>query len=765
MKNLMKMFSVLLIIFLFTFYIAKGQTWTHYTTADGLAADEVRSIAIDANGNKWFGTYNGGVSKFDGINWTTYTTADGLFNNTIRYIYVDKSGSVWVASGLGGYGLDKYDGSIWTAYDSVLTGNPVTSIAQDIYGNMWFGAAFGGVIKFDGNNWTTYTITNGFLDDCITSIATDFQGNVWCGTFNNGIAKFDGVNWTRYIVTSGLNCNLVNSIAIDAQNNLWSTPHDNFYLISKYDGISWNSYPVPYIGTWTSVMSDNQNNIWLYNQYGVVKFDGLTWTYYTYASYFNVESMAIDYEGNKWFGTSDGVLELSDGGPGPLNLSCIISGSIFYDVNENGILDNGETKLQGKMVEVLNDSTFATTQSNGNFYIARDSGSYQLKCISNNYWNFSTDSIIIVTVSDTSTFIDNINFGIYLRDSISDVSVDITGNEARAGFTVPYWLTYKNEASVTKSGTVVLTIDPLTTFISSTPSPDLQNGNVITWNYSNLVPFEQRQIHLQLQMPGVGQLGQTITTTAIINPVPGDVLPLNNYDTLRQVITGSFDPNDKGVDKGIKEQGYTLMDEELTYTVRFQNTGTDTAITVQIRDTIDCDMDMQTLRIVSASHEVRLDVKNQNVVTFIFENILLPDSGASEEASSGFIKFALQPKPDLPEYTEVFNKAYIYFDFNPAVITNQVLNTYVNNPASGVEAITVDEPLINLYPNPASNLLNIETGQPMQIEILNLQGQIIKRFKTNEGQTSIDVSGFPAGLYFLKAATENNISVKKFIKE
>ncbi|MFH0864795.1 MAG: T9SS type A sorting domain-containing protein, partial [Bacteroidota bacterium] len=213
-----------------------------------------------------------------------------------------------------------------------------------------------------------------------------------------------------------------------------------------------------------------------------------------------------------------------------------------------------------------------------------------------------------------------------------------------------------------------------------------------------------------------------------------------------------------------------LLGEELTYTVRFQNTGTDTAFTVQIRDTIDSDLDMASLRIVSSSHNVFLDVKNENIVTFIFENILLPDSGANEAASNGFVKFAIKPKPGLAEYTQVTNKAYIYFDYNSAVVTNQVLNTFVSNPVSGIEAITVADQSMNIYPNPATNYLTIETTQPSQIEILNLQGQIIQKSNTAEKSTSIDVSGFPKGLYFVKVipiviGTENNISVKKFVKQ
>ena len=61
-----------------------GTTWTNYTAEDGLADNGVNSIAIDAQGNKWFGT-SAGVSKFDGTTWTTYTTADGLEDNNVYF--------------------------------------------------------------------------------------------------------------------------------------------------------------------------------------------------------------------------------------------------------------------------------------------------------------------------------------------------------------------------------------------------------------------------------------------------------------------------------------------------------------------------------------------------------------------------------------------------------------------------------------------------------------------------------------------------------
>jgi hypothetical protein len=94
-----------------------GTNWITYTTADGLSNNNVNAVAIDLQGNKWFGFgfSGGGVSKFDGTNWTSYTTADGLGSNSVYSIYIDAKGNKWFGFGDSGYGVTKLeDGSATT---------------------------------------------------------------------------------------------------------------------------------------------------------------------------------------------------------------------------------------------------------------------------------------------------------------------------------------------------------------------------------------------------------------------------------------------------------------------------------------------------------------------------------------------------------------------------------------------------------------------------------------------------------------------------
>jgi uncharacterized repeat protein (TIGR01451 family) len=143
-------------------------------------------------------------------------------------------------------------------------------------------------------------------------------------------------------------------------------------------------------------------------------------------------------------------------------------------------------------------------------------------------------------------------------------------------------------------------------------------------------------------------------------------------------IIDSFDPNDKmATPQGITENRYVKPDTRLEYRIRFQNTGTDTAYTVVVVDTLSPLMDISTFRMGSTSHNYDLQVSGEGspVLTWTFNDIDLPDSTENEPESHGFIKFGIAPLAGHPDGTIVRNEANIYFDFNEPILTN---NAWVN---------------------------------------------------------------------------------------
>lgn len=174
------------------------------------------------------------------------------------------------------------------------------------------------------------------------------------------------------------------------------------------------------------------------------------------------------------------------------------------------------------------------------------------------------------------------------------------------------------------------------------------------------------------------------------------------HDINCQRIIGPYDPNDKAAHpEGYAEEHYIEPGTDLTYRIRFQNTGTDTAFTVIIRDTLSEWLDPLTVRPQTASHPFVWDFVDGNVLKFTFPDILLPDSTTNEPASNGFVEFRISQKPDVPLGTIIRNDAAIYFDFNPPIITNEVFHTVGREFITvHVEAPEAGKPTLRVQPNP-----------------------------------------------------------------
>lgn len=242
---------------------------------------------------------------------------------------------------------------------------------------------------------------------------------------------------------------------------------------------------------------------------------------------------------------------------------------------------------------------------------------------------------------------------------------------------------------------------------------------------------------------------------------PPDESPLVDIECV--TVQNSYDPNDKQVfPTGWGADGNVEPGTEFKYTVRFQNTGTDTAFKVVLVDTLDQDLDIASLQIGNGSHTYSFKVsgKGRPVLTWTFDNILLPDSNTNEEKSHGFVSFSVRPKVGLVLGTRLENFVDIYFDFNDPVRTNTTVNTlWVPTLDPGVlDTVFVTEvkqklaaKSLTIRPNPAQNVITIQlpdenTGQ---LEITDLQGRILQTSQIVSGQ-GISIKDLKPGVYFLK---------------
>ncbi|MCB0707167.1 MAG: T9SS type A sorting domain-containing protein [Saprospiraceae bacterium] len=233
-----------------------------------------------------------------------------------------------------------------------------------------------------------------------------------------------------------------------------------------------------------------------------------------------------------------------------------------------------------------------------------------------------------------------------------------------------------------------------------------------------------------------------------------DDAPFYSIDCHQNI--GSFDPNDKTASPaGIGPIGLIESNTDLEYHIRFQNTGTDTAFTVAIFDTLSANLDPAKLLIGAASHDFSWELTDEGILKFFFENIMLPDSNINEEASHGFVKFRIAQKPDLAAGTEISNRAAIYFDYNEAVLTNTTLHTVgtffilVDTKEADLENMEVE-----ITPNPASGPVFIQLkGYSLRdgsMQLFNLNGSKLAEIPFKGNELHWDPGSLPNGYYLIQ---------------
>ncbi len=249
-----------------------------------------------------------------------------------------------------------------------------------------------------------------------------------------------------------------------------------------------------------------------------------------------------------------------------------------------------------------------------------------------------------------------------------------------------------------------------------------------------------------------------VNTPGLINAFPQNDKRLY-FDTYCTEVRASCDPNDKSaVPTGYGAYNTIRANTDLEYKIRFQNTGNDTAFRVVIIDTLPFVLNPVTIEAGASSHPYRLDVYPGGILHFVFDPIALPDSNVNEVASHGFVTFRIAQKPDLPDGTEIDNKAAIYFDFNDPVITNTAFHT-VGQPFVTVEVSDPTTPgvTVAVQPNPFRDraVLRLE-GTGVRHGVLTLadaQGRIVRTQTFADGQCILERNGLPAGLYFFRIDT------------
>jgi uncharacterized repeat protein (TIGR01451 family) len=196
---------------------------------------------------------------------------------------------------------------------------------------------------------------------------------------------------------------------------------------------------------------------------------------------------------------------------------------------------------------------------------------------------------------------------------------------------------------------------------------------------------------------------ESLYISNVVNPYMSDTLidmPYQTFDTECVLVRGSYDPNDKqGFPEGMGELNRIEKNQSITYRIRFQNTGSDTAFTVVVLDTLSEYLDYTSIIPGASSHPYSFYLE-ENKLEFRFSHIDLVQKSINELASIGFVEFKIKQKDSNPISYTIENQAAIYFDFNAPIFTPIHQYSIYPMPLGINEAISSIE--MNVSPNPST---------------------------------------------------------------
>jgi uncharacterized repeat protein (TIGR01451 family) len=448
-----------------------------------------------------------------------------------------------------------------------------------------------------------------------------------------------------------------------------------------------------------------------------------------------------------------------------------VSGTLFYDINNNGILDGGETGLPYQTVQI--GAYTAYTNANGFYSISLPIGTYTISYTPTGFYssgNITTLNVVANVTQNGQTYGNN-NIGLYMTPGQVDLGITISpSTTVTPGFPAWYSINVCNNGTTPTGATVIMQYDAVLTPNYQNPVASNVNtsNQLITWNVPSINPGSCYYIFVNFTTIVGAQLGASTIEFVSVSPTTGiDNNMNNNTDTIHQIIVGSWDPNNKLVDytntndPNFQMVSSTAPDQEIRYTINFQNTGNAPAYNVVVVDEMSNNLDVNAYQFIGSSHNCQI-IRNGYTTTYKFMGIMLPDSTNNEPESHGSITYKLNALSSLNIGDQMIDFANIYFDFNDPVLTEDAVITVVGPTAL---SSMLNNTSLSVYPNPADDIVNVNVQSNKDgnviITVIDATGKTClqqqRTLKTGYNKLLLNTAELSQGIYFVQTTTNDGV--------
>ena len=277
-----------------------------------LRSNDVRALLATREGNRLWACTAAGLARYDGAGWTVYTTAQGLAGDDVLYAYETRDGAVWVATSSGLSRLE--DGALksFTSRDG-LAGDAVQTVFEDRDGALWVGTSEG-LSRFKDGRFESFGAAEGLAGVGVSALAQSPDGRLWVGT-SNGLVAYEGGRFRVFTTKDGLPNDRVISLSADREGSLWVGTAAGLSRLREGAFSNFTAADDALArGIILSVFEDAEGSLWVGTESGGLHQlrDKKFTTYTTREGLSNdvVKAIYEDGAGNVWVGTYGGGLDL-----------------------------------------------------------------------------------------------------------------------------------------------------------------------------------------------------------------------------------------------------------------------------------------------------------------------------------------------------------------------------------------------------------------------------------------------------------------------